>query len=140
MAKTKPRAKNDWRKGMPSPNPLGGKLHNKDMIEVRSLTRQHVAQVITDLLNSIESDLDAVAKDPNTPFMRKWLVKGCLNSFRQNDLHTLMKLLELVIGKVPDKIDHEYTLIIEKIKQVMELDKAQMIERAQSAIEVLKSE
>lgn len=96
-------------KGKPFPkgvsgNPLGGKMHNKELKAIRRLTAVEVAEIGGMILQNNLAALKAIAKDPDASVLKTMIASVAVKTIEKGDAHALDKLLDRLIGKVRDEI------------------------------------
>jgi hypothetical protein len=104
MAKGKKTGGRDIAKGQVL-NPHGAGAHNPIVKAARSLTAEQVAQMIIMIATHPDDEMDTL-KAMKLTFMERFLLDGLIQAKRKGDLETLLKVLERVIGKVKDHVEH----------------------------------
>lgn len=77
----------------------------EDVKRIRKLTNDEIKEVGSLLLSGKESDLELLAKDIDTPMLKKWIASVALKGKSNGDMQTLNALLDRLIGKVKEEID-----------------------------------
>ena len=80
------------------PSPLAEK-------EVRKYTREHVGDVMNKVMELSDKELETLLSDPDVPQFEKVVAKVMLTARTSGDVSNLDKLLDRIIGKVPQKIE-----------------------------------
>jgi flagellar biosynthesis component FlhA len=86
-------------------NPHGAGAHNPVVKAARKLTAETVARMIETIATHPSDELDTL-KNMKLSFLEDFLLQGLIQAKRKGDLETLLKVLERVIGKVKDQVEH----------------------------------
>ncbi len=92
-----------WKKGQ-SGNPLGGKLHNKEIKKIKALTKKQLAEIGSVMLNGTVQDLDKLKKDKTQSVLKHMLASVAHNAVTNGDTNALETLLNRIIGKVKEEV------------------------------------
>ena len=95
-----------WKKGQPSPNPLGGKLSNPAVRALKNLTVEIYREVIELALTSNIAALKAIAENPDTPAVQVGVAVALVKAIQKGDWNIVNAIAERIVGKIPDKIEH----------------------------------
>lgn len=106
MAKGRKTGGRDFKKGQ-SGNPLGGQLLNRDLIIVRRMTHQELADMGDILLQKSGTleHLEELITSPETSYVKKIFASVALRAIRSGDYHAMEALLNRIIGRVKEKIE-----------------------------------
>jgi len=77
-----------------------------EMNLIRRLTKEQVAEVGSLLLEANQAHLEMLLDDPKTPVLKAMLAKVALKVIRTGDAMALSVLLDRMIGKVKETIEH----------------------------------
>jgi len=80
-------------------NPLGAKAHDPVLKAVRRLTRAEIADIGTLLLDQNYTELERIAKDPNTPALRLLIIKVVSQAIVKGDSRAMQIILDAFAGK-----------------------------------------
>lgn len=94
------------RKGEPSRNPEGGRLHDPVKKALKRMTEEQIAEVGTLLLESKVSELTRMAKDPNTTVLKAMLAAVAAKAITTGDQSKLGMILDRIAGPVTQRFDH----------------------------------
>lgn len=86
-------------------NPLGARAHDPFKRRLKHLTTEELRDVACLVINGNIEELKAIAKDPATSALKVWLCSVALKGIARGDVHSLDKLLERLIGKVPQAVN-----------------------------------
>lgn len=94
----------DWVKGQ-SGNPAGSKLP-EDIKEGRKINRMEVERVFNKLMNAAKDELISIGNDPKTPILEAITARVMAKAYNQGDHQRLNFLLDRLVGKVKETIEH----------------------------------
>jgi flagellar biosynthesis component FlhA len=86
-------------------NPLGAGAHNPVVKAAKKLTAETVARMIEVIANHPSDEMDSL-KSMKLSFLEEFLLTGLIQARKKGDLDTLLKVLERVVGKVKEQVDH----------------------------------
>lgn len=86
-------------------NPLGAAAHNPVVKAAKKLTAETVARMIEVIANQPSDEMEAL-KGLKLSFLEEFLLHGLIQARKKGDLDTLLKVLERVVGKVKEQVDH----------------------------------
>ena len=89
--------------GNPNGRPKGTTLVPK---ELRTINNRLVAETMSKYLNCTAQELQDHFKDPATSALDLIILRVLVEGIRKADQAKMNAILERIIGKVPDKIDH----------------------------------
>lgn len=139
MAKGKKTGGRDVKKGQVL-NPHGRPKLTDEERAVRNLSREQFLEVANLLISKSFEELQRILDAPETPALMSWIVRVILINAEKGDYEPLDKLLNRLIGKVPDKIESENRHVFEMLKQVEALSDEQLIQLGDQAREFLKGD
>lgn len=128
-----------FKKGQ-SGNPLGGKLHNKEIKMIKNLTQMQIAEIGSLLLTGNIDQIRALAGDKQASVLKVWFASVISTGIDKGDAFHLNAFLDRIIGKVPDKIQTENLHLVELLKRYEGMSDEDLIKDAVDAIEILKEE
>lgn len=93
-------------KGGPSPNPAGRK---PDMFgaHLKKLSIVELEEIANLIVKGNVEQLRAVAKDPKSTVIKTMLAAACVKIITKGDMHALDQLLNRLVGKVKDTVEHK---------------------------------
>jgi hypothetical protein len=74
--------------------------------EIKVMGSKAIAESVAKYIGMGMDELYAVIKDPKAKVLDMMIAKICYESIRKGDQARLNALLDRMVGKVPDKIDH----------------------------------
>jgi len=77
--------------------------------ELRKYTRQLIAETVTKLLELTKDELDDLTKKKDVPSLESTLARVILKCHSKGEFTDLDKILDRIIGKVPQKFEGELT-------------------------------
>lgn len=87
-------------------NPLGGKAHTEDVKSKRKLTNQFLKELIEISTQCDLEELQKIAQDPKST-VAELMVARCLHkAIKDQDWALFDRIIERLIGKVPQVIDN----------------------------------
>lgn len=89
-----------------SGNPLGGKLHDSEMRMLKKLTKEELKEVGNLVLMNNVDELRKIGRDPNASALKTMLASVCVRVISKGDMQAFDTLLNRLIGKVKDEIEH----------------------------------
>lgn len=137
MSKGKKTGGRDVKKGQVL-NPKGRPKLTDEEKAVRNLSREQFLDVANLLISKSFEDLQKILDAPETPALMTWIIRVILLNAERGEYDPLDKLLNRLIGKVPDKIESENKHVFEMLKQVENLSDEQLIQAGDQAREFLK--
>jgi hypothetical protein len=105
-----------FKKGQ-SGNPSGRPKLDEGTKRIRALTNDELKEMGEYILMGSRARLREVMDDPNSPPLKCWIAAATLKGIQSGDMGSLNELLNRLIGKVTDKIEHTGVslTIIEKL-------------------------
>lgn len=97
--------KNAFKKGK-SGNPSGRPKTPPDILEIRKMNNAEVTRMLNKFSNCTRKELEQMQSDPNTMALDLIIIKIMLEGMRSGSLSHLNFVLERMVGKTPDKIEH----------------------------------
>lgn len=91
----------------PPPKSPGAPKLPEAVRDLRKLTVEEVELMISTLLTATESEIEAVKEDPATPVIKKIVCNVLGRTYETGSMGQFDMLLNRVIGKVKEKIEHE---------------------------------
>jgi|SRR5579859_3291368 len=108
MANKNPSKRTRFKKGQ-SGNPLGGKLHDPEIRAIKKLTKEQLKEVGSLLLNYKLKELKALARSKEATIMQQMIASLAFRIIVKGDPVAFDKLLDRLIGKVKEEIEHSGT-------------------------------
>lgn len=107
MAITKKQLKNlkPIRKGEVR-NPEGGRAQNRILDNLKTLTKEELGKIGSAIIKGRVDEVRALLDDPKTPALQAGVAKVILNVVDKGDTVALNCLLDRLIGKVKEEIEH----------------------------------
>lgn len=104
---TKKQLKNlkPFKKGQPSGNPLGGKLHNPEIKKLKALTEAQLIDVATFVLQSSVGEIKARMKHPKTSVLQAMVLGLAVKSMTKGDASAFNALMDRMLGKVKENFN-----------------------------------
>jgi hypothetical protein len=85
-------------------NPLGGRAHDPHLKVLRSFTNEYMKEILElAVMNNIEG-LKAIITNQDSPAIQVGIARALVEAIRHGDWTTLEKIVERLIGKVPDRL------------------------------------
>ncbi len=100
-----PSEKNRFQPGV-SGNPRGRSLESPEVRKIRRLTNDEIAEVGTMLLDNNMAQLQAIVKDPETPFLKLMIASVAANAVKKGDAGAMNILLDRMAGKIKQEVKH----------------------------------
>jgi hypothetical protein len=88
-----------------SGNPGGRPAVPEDVKRIRKLTNDEIKEVGALLLESKQSELEAMLASDDTPALRKWIASVTVSGIKTGDEKRLNAILDRVAGKIPQHVD-----------------------------------
>lgn len=88
------------KKGEPSRNPNGARLHNPLTRALQRTTKDSYCEALSISFESQEDELRAYVSNPETPMLKKFVAQAMLKAFEKNDFHFVKDIADRLIGKV----------------------------------------
>lgn len=104
-----PPERNRFKKGQ-SGNPQGSRLHNPAIRALRKLTVETYREVIELVLQGKVSDLQEMAKNPDTPAVQVGIAVAFLKAIKNGDYDVIERIAERIVGKIPEVVTVNSTL------------------------------
>ena len=106
-ARGKPNPQNlrPWKKGQ-SGNPLGGQLHDAEIRAIKKLTKEELKELGAIVLKNNLDELMKIQDDPNASVLKVLVASVCVKAIKKGDMYSLDVLLNRLIGKVKEEIEH----------------------------------
>jgi hypothetical protein len=92
-----------------SGNPNGRPTVPKEIRDIKALTAEDLQTMISVLLTANQETLDLIRKDPSEPFIKRIVVNILYKTFTTGNMTQLDQLLNRVVGKVKEKLEHHMT-------------------------------
>lgn len=105
MPKGKKVGGKDWEPGE-SGNPNGRPKLSEDLKKIRALTNKQLKEVGDFLLLGTRATLTEVSQNPESSLLQVWLSSVCITGIKKGDMGALNALLDRLVGKVTDKVQH----------------------------------
>lgn len=107
MAKrTAPHLKqHQFKKGQPSANPQGARLHDPVTKALKKLTLESYREVIELVLTGNLAALKAMAEHPDTPAIQVGVATSIMKAIKDGDPTVLERFAARIVGKIPDEIN-----------------------------------
>ncbi len=100
-----PNPKHKFSKGNKA-NPHGRPPLTIEDKAVRSLTKARLNEVISKILNSTPTEIDALKNDKSTDALTAWILSGAMKGIKTGDMDQLEKvLLNRTLGKVKENVE-----------------------------------
>lgn len=87
-------------------NPLGASAHNKDLKQVRRLTKEQVAEIGSLILEGNLEKLQAIKEQKSASVLKVWFASVAVKAISKGDAHALTVILDRIVGKVKDELHH----------------------------------
>lgn len=94
-----------WRPGQ-SGNPKGGNAHDPRLKMLKKLTKEELIEVGNLVVKGSVSELKEMAKNPNASVIQTMVASVAVKVITKGDMHSLDILLNRLIGKVKEEIEH----------------------------------
>ena len=93
-------------------NPLGAGAHNKVKKALkRMITNNFFCDIIDALMSGNMESLSKIANDPNSSALKVGVARAIFTAAKKGDWATLQSIIERIVGKVPERIETENTII-----------------------------
>lgn len=109
-----------------SGNPEGARRHNPVLRAIRRITQESYAEVVELIMTGTVDELKEVLTDPKATAVQKLLARAFLEATEKGQMGTLERLLERLIGKVPDNINLVSKTIRPLSEKLTEADKGEV--------------
>ncbi len=93
-----------FKKGEPSGNPLGGKLHNPEIKKIKALTEKELIEVGTFIVQGKMGELKALLKNPETPMLQAMVAGLAVKTMVKGDASAFNALMDRLLGKVKEQV------------------------------------
>lgn len=93
-----------FKKGAPSANPEGARLHNPIAKALRNLTIETFREVIEVVLTGNLAQLEKIVKDPKTSALQVGVAMAFHRALKAGDYATIERIAERIVGKIPDEL------------------------------------
>lgn len=100
----KPPKQHQFKKGK-SGNPLGGKIHNKELKAIRRMTQEDVAEIGQLILEGNLEKLAAVKEDKAASVLKVWFCSVAIKAISKGDAAALSVILDRIVGRVKEKLE-----------------------------------
>lgn len=98
-----------FKKGQ-SGNPSGGRAHDPALRMIRHLTKAELVEIGNLVIKNNMEELKKIGKDPNASVIKTMLAAVAVKIITKGDMHALDVLLNRLVGKVKDEVEHTGTL------------------------------
>lgn len=121
--------KTQFKRGV-SGNPSGRPRVTPEMKRLRELTSEEITQIGKVIVFGTNEDLDTVLYASTSHVLQKWIASVAKRGIQRGDVHSLNALLDRLVGKVTEKIEHKglALTIIERLDGSEVVMSAEMIE------------
>lgn len=92
------------KKGEPSRNPLGAKLHNPLTRALKRVTQDSYCEALSIAFERQEDELEKFVNNPETPMLQKFVAKAMLSAFKRGDFAFVERIADRLIGKVSENM------------------------------------
>lgn len=89
-----------------SGNPLGAKLHDPEIKQLKSLTKKELVEIGNLIIKGNIADLKAVSKAETSTVLHTMLASVAARIISKGDMAALDVLLNRLVGKVKDEVHH----------------------------------
>ena len=87
-------------------NPLGAGAHDKEKKQLKQLTEVQLKEIMTMILTADITSVSAVLKNPKSTTLQVWLASAAVKAINKGEVGPLQFLLDRLLGKVKDKVEH----------------------------------
>lgn len=94
---------------IPNPNGRGGKA-SVSLKAVKIMTIEQLKEALNAALSGNLMDLKAIAENPKSTVLQVSVATALYKAAKNGDWMTTEKIIERIVGKVPDKIDTSITV------------------------------
>lgn len=101
---TKHLKKHQFKKGMPSANPLGGKLHDPVFRAIKNIGRQEFREIIEIALTCDTEALQRYAEDKQLSVVQMGVVRALVKAALKGEWSVFKDIVEQLVGKNPDVV------------------------------------
>ncbi len=115
-----------FKKGAPSANPHGARLHNPVTKALKSLTIETYRECIEKVCTGNIAALQDMIKDPSVSALQVGIATAFVKALQAGDYATIERIAERIVGKIPDELNvHSKNLTLhseidpEKIKAAL---------------------
>jgi hypothetical protein len=119
-------------------NPKGRPALTEEQKAIQALTREQFLEVANLLITKSIKELKEIEESPDTPALNSWIIRVILHNANVGDYDPLDKLLNRLIGKVPDKVESENNHYFNMLKEAQALTDDQLIHLSDQAKDFLK--
>lgn len=92
-----------WKKGQ-SGNPKGSSGFSRARAQVKKLSAEEFENFTTVLFTSTKEEVEAIAKDPDAPFMMQWMARAVLKGHTERSIGLVWPFLERLHGKAKESV------------------------------------
>lgn len=107
-----------FKKGQ-SGNPEGARAHNPVTKALKKLTIETYREVIELIMTGTIKDLEALAKSETAPAVQIGIAMSLAKAIKNGDIHTIERLAERIVGKIPDELNVNRKTTVEVIDKEM---------------------
>ena len=104
-----------FKKGDPRINRTGKNKQPKEIREIKKLTNQELIVTVNKYLYCTVDELKEAFEDKTTPVLDKMVISVMRKGIMQGDERKMEYIIGRLIGKVPDKIKHEGSLVTKTV-------------------------
>lgn len=87
-------------------NPEGARAHDPEMRMLKRLTKEEMKEVGNLVLMGNVDSLKGIGKDPKSSALKTMLASVCVRVISKGDMQAFDILLNRLIGKVKDEVEH----------------------------------
>lgn len=88
-----------------SGNPKGRPKLSEEEKQLKKLTRERVQIIMGKYLHHTKSQLEVVAKDPETPMLDLMIISVMVSGYKKGDQKKLEYFTDFILGKITNKMD-----------------------------------
>lgn len=114
MPKGKKFGGKDWVPGQ-SGNPKGRAPIPEDLKALKEMSQIEVDRSLHELIHFTFSELEAIRKNQSTSNLKRMLIAVILEAIQKGDHYRLDFLLNRIVGKVKDQVEHSGKISLEEL-------------------------
>lgn len=96
-------------------NPIGANAHNPVTKALRKLTQEKLEEIADLILDGNRGSLTAIVASHEESSLRVAYAKAALNAMSRGDLSQIEIILNRLLGKVKDKVEHSGSVSLEEL-------------------------